>query len=1132
MSQPATQLIALIVGIDRWISDEVRDLYGCVADAHLVSQTFRDQFHCPGESIRLVLNEEATREGIERAFRDQLIAKAKDMSLEERAETAFVFHYSGHGSRAVRNESDTATGFDETLVPHDSRSPNVYDIRDWELGSWIDELTDLATNVTIVLDCCHSGSGTRDDDMNSRECPADMRPQPPRTTTRSSKVQDASERYTLLASCRADEIAREIYPKDTGASETYGAMTWFMTQEIGNLPTRPLTYRELHERVRHRVNNRFPKQVPQCEGAIDRVLFGGMVPSSRSIRSVVDIKDGYYWIDLGQSHGITEGSTLKVYPPSTQSSPDPSEAIAELTVEDVGAIRSACSITVGETVPLHAKVVVSDIAQSRSPHRLALYVGEGVAREILNASALKPLVARDDDNPEIVITETDEGYCVEDAYGRIVPTNYSADSVRQLVEDLAARVRFQNALEIRNTAPDSDLAGAVRMVVKQLDFDAGTQQPIAVPLERTPGGETVFSVGERLVIEITNHSSQPLYVYLFIFAHDGSVARLYPQARGMQQKLTPGRTVSIGLSAKKSEQLWVQEQEQAETLERLKVFATIEETSFEAIEQGAITSTRSIGGSALDQMLALAAGGHRGLGAPPSTAADEWTTAELDFRVVRSTDDTAYPLAADRSTKVAEYGLNVSVPEGFIGQLKVMTARQEMRSVMAKGATPRQPAVAPRFGDLLEPFILGGLSRSSVDATVLELACDDTSRELVSESNPVSIELATSSADDAGTLVLAEQDGLFFPVGRSIDSPSKLQIDWLPPATIEASTSTDTSGTSGSEETRGVLRTLRLYLYKLAKIPPTDLGLRRVRYVPNGESIGALDDGEININTPEGRILSRPFQKTDLIAGQRLLLLVHGFQSDTRWMVEGPAQWLAEAEVAYDQVLTFDYESFNTSVGDNARAFAEALKEAGFSANDGVQLDIIAHSMGGVVTRAMIELNDGGDFVDNCIFAGSPHCGTLLAEGIRFVPWIGTLLANLGGAVPATVFAAWILKKLSDDAIGPRDLRPTAEIIKQINASRSNVDVKYHLLAGDNSEQVASKPGWRAIAARLSRATDTVLDQFFGDAHDMVVNTQSASTIRDGKYPNELLSTALTSCNHFGYFDQAESREQIITWLK
>lgn len=1134
MTQHSGPIYALVVGIDHWINERVPTLQGCVADAGLVTQLFQDQFGVAADNIQLLTDKQATRAAIETAFRKHLIERARSMSVDELARVAFVFHYSGHGSRAFNKGADSATGFDETLVPHDSRTGDVFDIKDWELGGWIDELTQYSTNVTIVLDCCHSGSGTRDGAaLPTRQCFDDLRPQPQRPqaqrhSTRSSATVDVSDRYTLIAACRADEVANELRAEETGSSSAHGAMTYFLMQELSHLPARELTYRELHERLRHRVNGRFSRQVPQCEGAIDRLLFGGVTPLRNPLRSVVEISEGYHWIDAGQAHGMTAGTQLDVFPSETRTVNSDTPAIAQLTVDEVGAIRSACIASDSTTpIELHSKVRVSKQSHAISPRRVSVTGDEQLAAR-LRREPFHQLVVVTDETPDIRISFTDGRYDVVDEHSRIVTVSYAANEIETLIDDLKRRVAFLNAMEIRNTAPDSALAGGLGIAIKQLAFDPKTQEPIAVSLPENARSESIVCVGERLVIELTNHSDQQLYVNLFNFAHDGAINRVYPSARGMLERFAAGRTVSIGLSRKKSEQIWVQPQDPPESLELLKAFGTVEETNFDDIEQIGVSKTRSTDQSKLSRLLAMAATGHRGLGAPPSSAEDQWTTAELDFRVVQPAEKSTQKLASDRAVRFDSYNLSVDVPAGFSGEMRVLTSRQTVRTVRDFEESQRPTSITPSTlamsDETFLPMPLPATTRTSTDASVIEIDCDDASRETVSEETPIRLQLPSMRTDEfAGTLVLAEQNGMLFPVGRSGKTSSEIVLEWLPPEGVGEQ--------AAIASTRSVGRTLRLYLYKLANIPSIDLGLRRVRFVANSQELPALENGETAITTPTGTILSRRFIKSDLRAGERLLIFVHGFQSDTHWMVSGPAEWLREAGRRYDQVLTFDYESFNTSVGDNARDFAKQLKEAGFAADDNVHVDVIAHSMGGVVTRAMIELNDGAALVDRCVFAGSPHCGTPLANGIQFVPWVGTLLMKLTGSIPPALMAAWVLRKVTNDAIGPKDLSPSSEIIKMLNASASEASVKYLLLAGNNTAERETISRWQRLAERLRRTADATLDHFFGDEHDMVVGTQSASTIRNGNYPRELLKSALVETDHFGYFDDEKSRAAILDWL-
>src|SRR5262249_54405765 len=114
-------------------------------------------------------------------------------------------------------------------------------------------------------------------------------------------------------------------------------------------------------------------------------------------------------------------------------------------------------------------------------------------------------------------------------------------------------------------------------------------------------------------------------------------------------------------------------------------------------------------------------------------------------------------------------------------------------------------------------------------------------------------------------------------------------------------------------------------------------------------------------------------RKTDRIA-----LFIHGIIGDTR----GMAACLKRAGIAdrYDLVLTFDYENLNDPIQDTARALKERLEHAGIVPGTGKRLDVVAHSMGGLVARWFIEREGGDRVVRRLVMLGTPNGGS---------PWPG-----------------------------------------------------------------------------------------------------------------------------------------------
>src|SRR4029453_17653296 len=123
---------------------------------------------------------------------------------------------------------------EEAPVPPDSgRSPHPNrDITDDEVYAWISGVTGKTQNLTLVFDCCHSGTITRDVfGAGSRgvERPEGA-PRPPPDTGPSDFL--PMGRYVLIAGCADDESSYEHETADDGSVVDHGALTYFLTQEL------------------------------------------------------------------------------------------------------------------------------------------------------------------------------------------------------------------------------------------------------------------------------------------------------------------------------------------------------------------------------------------------------------------------------------------------------------------------------------------------------------------------------------------------------------------------------------------------------------------------------------------------------------------------------------------------------------------------------------------------------------------------------------------------------------------------------------------------------------------------------------------------------------------------------------
>ena len=139
---------ALLVGIN--YPGTSHALRGCVNDVKAVEKVLKEQYEF--EKIEVLTDGNATTRKIMNAL-NRLVKDAAPGDI-------LVFHYSGHGSQVVDSKHDAdhePDGMDEILCPIDLDWRTKI-IRDDDLRKVFDTVP-AGINLTVVLDCCHSGSG-------------------------------------------------------------------------------------------------------------------------------------------------------------------------------------------------------------------------------------------------------------------------------------------------------------------------------------------------------------------------------------------------------------------------------------------------------------------------------------------------------------------------------------------------------------------------------------------------------------------------------------------------------------------------------------------------------------------------------------------------------------------------------------------------------------------------------------------------------------------------------------------------------------------------------------------------------------------------------------------------------------
>lgn len=110
-------------------------------------------------------------------------------------------------------------------------------------------------------------------------------------------------------------------------------------------------------------------------------------------------------------------------------------------------------------------------------------------------------------------------------------------------------------------------------------------------------------------------------------------------------------------------------------------------------------------------------------------------------------------------------------------------------------------------------------------------------------------------------------------------------------------------------------------------------------------------------------------------SSDRVLLMIHGWGGwPSTWEFFLNRIYGETSRLNYNKFWTFGYNS-SKSINENGQTLKELLAQH----SNGATIDIVAHSMGGLVSRSMIEKYNGAQYVNRLITLGTPHKGSPLA---------------------------------------------------------------------------------------------------------------------------------------------------------
>jgi hypothetical protein len=1188
-------IYALLVGVDDYLGGVPR-LNGCVNDIARVREFL--ELRTQGGELALATRvltagdpsnpaeQKPTRQAVIQAFREHLgQAGEGDVAL---------FYYSGHGSQERAPEEFwhlEPDRMDETLVLYDSRTSGGWDLADKELAVLIADVARNNPHILVVLDSCHSGSGTRAaEGVGVRLAEADLRHRPLDTfiegvvpavkswSEAAGENQQADRetgkwftlpegRHVVLAACRPEELARELRTPD---GQVRGALSYYLLDTLQQAGP-DLTYRDIFTRTSSLLRSSVKEQNPllastQIDDLSQPFLGGAIVPQKPNF--FIERTPFRGWVlKAGAIHGIArpvgeETTYLSIFPLQASLAVGGSlEGMVGLArVVEVGAAESLVQIEPEEGQSLDDQVYKAVVTVTPLPPiELTLSGSDEPALQALRAALADSTLVRVSDEPSatgirVTAQAEEQVYQLARAADRQplaveVPEKGTPRSVREAAAKVEHIAQWLQVLHLDNKQSQIP-PNAVEMDV--YSYDPETAQSVLLD----PSGPVRLSYpalpdendeGAYVQIRLRHTGQYPrkLYCMLLNLTDDFGVAAdaslfgggiwLEPgqeiwasdQGRPYLEVYIPSELVAKGVSQIRDVVKLIVSTDDSDAI-LLKQEGL--EVVVDAATRGLETSRKAVPDSTLHRLMQRV---HtRALGRNPRRdRLSDWRTFQVLLTVAREGEGVPLSTQSGQSVELSK-GVRIDAHPALQGRARLVPFEEGKRGLDSLSL----PVAFRSHPELFQPFDLQPARGGDAGSNVIQLE-EVVHPEVVTPAEPLIIHAEAGLGEDELILPVAydPESQLFLPLGVGFerDGQVEIRIDRLP---------------SPQADSRDIKGAIRMFLQKVAgeKIGAEKFGLEGFT---SRLAAATLDE--------QGRVVyddSPITLKQKAAAAQRILLFIHGFVGNTRGMVSSAyglkdpqASSIAKLVDCYDLILTFDYENINTPIEETASHLKKALVAAGLGPDHGKTLHIAAHSLGTMVTRWFIERDSGSRFVQKALLIGPPNAGTPWAKYQDYlVVGLGAALNGLAAITWPTVVIPTLLSGLGFLVGGFEkidatldQIKPDSSFYRVLNES-DDPGVQYVVIGGNTSkipglqpETVeAEKKLFQKLVERLTSAQtrNQILSlAFFNAPNDIAISIKSMSSLPADRSPAPVFVEV--SCDHISYFSTATGLGKIVEAL-
>jgi pimeloyl-ACP methyl ester carboxylesterase len=977
-----------------------------------------------------------------------------------------VVYYSGHGSTGITArefQAATSDRQEQTWVLHDSREPGKYDLADKEIAILLEELNARGPRVVVIADSCHSGSVTRELEQFLQ-----MQPRFEKGTSDIRPLESYLDGVYLqranLNVPSSDHLLLAACDRVERAWENNGHGQF--TQSLISVLGKSggqLTYADLFVQVRAFIRNALKNQTPQMEPV-----------------GIFNISQGF----LGRNVETGRLSRYRVYMKAGKWTIDLGAGMGiEQRVGEPFKIKIYDSVAEGQPVG-NALLDVMNVTESTLQAGTLPLDANNVYWGEPESLRLQPFFIYGDSPVVQVMQET----LVSASESGIVLTDVPAAALFELKIENGNIAAYHTGSDVRiQTVEGTDKFSATHVLSvlqalarwqRLLDLQnaqSGIQpQQVTFNVEVAHGSSSsVFSEkmitldhdGEDIPFKVnfSNGTARPLYVCLLYLSPDYGVTVIFNDS----QPVNPNTSVVLT-----SDVFTLNSEEELDTLKLIVSTEAIDSSLFvqEPLQIGATVTpagTRGLGQS-------KAIGGGK----------SDWITKAVSIRLVKKGEEElgARPVAIGK-------GITVQPHPSFRGKLGWAPLISKTRSV-DKPVINEAYAVGNPWFEIVN-FEEGTRGEDRSIAEVVEISDIAALKE-----NPLIIDIRPEKEDELVLPFFFDGED-FLPMGVvAIPEPGLMQI------------SVDTIPEEAGEKTRSLGGAFRMVFLKFAGKLGIKTDPNQLRWV----------DYDHNASRESSGLEEKVSQ------AKSVLLLVHGIIGDTEDMAK---TFKIAIDSGYDLVMTYDYENLNTPIEDIAAILKGKLTNLGFRENDGKELAMVAHSMGGLVARYMIEELGGDKFVDKLIMAGTPNGGSKFGQIPDYVSWTSVALA-LGtklfppqvGAV--TGFLSSVLKVGNKQVLHTlAQMDAGSDFIKKLT-HKNAAPIPYFIVGGDLDAYLRASDGLPLMEKVVTQIGTWI---YKNTINDIAVSTDSIFLAKTAAVPQKV------SCHHLNYFVIDESVDALAKLL-